>query len=226
VKQNAREIARYHQILLEWWPEHERPFPWRERPTAYSIAIAELMLRRTRAEQVVPVYRSFVASYPDLQSAASATPAELRRLLYPLGLTWRADSIIDFLQAAHAGFGRDLPLDTEELRQLPGIGEYVGAAIACFAGGLPEPLIDTNVVRVLGRIFGLRTDGEARRRSDICTLARQAVHPADPAGYHYALLDFAAGVCHARAPECPACPFSAEGRCAYLSASRGRRTGP
>jgi A/G-specific adenine glycosylase len=167
VKQNAREIARYHQILLEWWPEHERPFPWRERPTAYSIAIAELMLRRTRAEQVVPVYRSFVASYPDLQSAASATPAELRRLLYPLGLTWRADSIIDFLQAAHAGFGRDLPLDTEELRQLPGIGEYVGAAIACFAGGLPEPLIDTNVVRVLGRIFGLRTDGEARRPDPI-----------------------------------------------------------
>jgi len=109
----------------------------------------------------------------------------------------------------------DFPLDLKKLRSLPGIGDYVSAAVACFAGGQTEPLIDTNVVRVLGRIFGLSTTGEARRRVDMRGLAARAVYTADPAGYHYALLDFGAKVCVARRPRCENCPFSSDLRCDY-----------
>jgi A/G-specific adenine glycosylase len=173
------------------------------------------MLRRTQADQVVPVFEEFMRRFPSLTTAAQADPGELERLLWPLGLAWRARSMVAFLREAHARFGDDLPLDVGQLRSLPGIGDYVGAAIVCFAGGQPEPLIDTNVVRVLGRIFGLSTAGEARRRADMRGIAGRAVHGADPAAYHYGLLDFGAKVCVARRPRCQVCPFSVNLWCDY-----------
>lgn len=175
------------------------------------------MLRRTRADQVVPVFNEFLRRFPNLQAAATAGPEEVRELLYPLGLAWRAESIVDFLHEAHQRFRDDLPQEVEMLRTLPGVGDYVAASVACFAAGKPEPLIDTNVVRVLGRIFDLRTEGEARRRSEMRRLAWRAVDTRRPSDYHYALLDFAAKVCVARSPRCEVCPFAQKGLCAYVA---------
>ena len=203
---------------MQWWQANARDYPWRYERTPYRTAIAELMLRRTQADQVVPVFHAFLRACPTLEAAAKADPKEVQKLRYPLGLAWRAQNVLAFLQEAYARFGNDLPLDLEKLQSLPGIGDYVGAAIVCFAGSQDEPLIDTNVVRVLGRIFGLRTEGEARRRADMRRLARQAVYTPDPASYHFALLDFAAKVCVARSPRCQICPFSTGNRCAYYNA--------
>ena len=176
------------------------------------------MLRRTQANQVVPVFEAFLNAFPTLEAAANADTDTVHRLLYPLGLAWRAQNMVDFFHAAYKANGNDLPLDADLLRTLPGIGDYVSAAIVCFSDGQPEPLVDTNVVRVLGRIFGLRTDGEARRRADMRKLADRAVYEHDPAVYHYALLDFGAKVCLARTPRCSICPFAQNGRCAYYYA--------
>lgn len=209
------ELTDFRSTLLEWWRWNAREFPWRQNRSVYATAIAEIMLRRTRADQVVPVYERFLRSYPDLASAARAEPEAIRDLLRPLGLAWRADSMVAFLREAHARFPAGLPSQPEPLRTLPGVGDYVGAAIACFAGDEPAALVDTNVVRVLGRVFGLDTTGEARRRRPMRDLAAQAVDPARPADYHYALLDFGARVCTARNPQCECCPFSDDLRCDY-----------
>ena len=213
-------ITEFQRTLLHWYRTNARNYPWRSDRTAYRTAIAELMLRRTRADQVVPVFESFIAAYPTLEAAAAATPDEVEQMLYPLGLSWRAKNITSFLREAVERFGSNVPLNVDDLRTLPGIGDYVGAAIVCFAGEQSEPLIDTNVVRVLGRIFGLRTEGEARRRSEMRRLAAAAVYRHDPATYHYAILDFAAKVCVARAPRCELCPFSTSQRCAYYRTLR------
>jgi A/G-specific adenine glycosylase len=181
------------------------------------------MLRRTRADQVVAVFQRFMEEFPTLEAAATANSADVERLLYPLGLAWRAQNILDFLHQAHQRFPGDLPLDLGLLRSLPGIGDYVGAAIVCFAGGHAEPLIDTNVVRVLGRLFGLNTEGEARRRADMRRLATRAVFKPDPISYHYALLDFGAKVCVARAPRCSICPFHEHEQCVYYAMLTGHR---
>ncbi|MDW8208802.1 MAG: hypothetical protein RMJ43_13290 [Chloroherpetonaceae bacterium] len=214
-------VERFQQALMQWAEENGRDYPWRHHRTPYRVAIAELMLRRTRSDQVVPVFEEFMRAYPTLEAAAGADPEELQRLLYPLGLRWRIRDMLRFLREAFFRFGNDLPLDLEQLRSLPGVGEYVGAAIVCFAGGQKEPLIDTNVVRVLGRVFGLRTDGEARRRAEMRRLARRAVYAPDPAGYHFALIDFAAKVCVPGIPRCGQCPLQKEFLCAYYRARSG-----
>jgi len=208
-------IEDYQQILLQWSNTNARDYPWRHNRTPYRTAVAELMLRRTKADQVVPVFEAFLIAWPTLKSAALANPEEVQRVLYPLGLAWRARNMLDFFRDANDRFGGELPLDVEVLRTLPGVGDYVGAAIVCFADRQSEPLIDTNVVRVLGRIFGLRTDGEARRRADMRLLAQRSVYKPEPAAYHYGLLDFAARVCVARTPHCEKCPFAQGFRCTY-----------
>lgn len=207
----------FRSLLLAWFEENARDFPWRHpsNRTPYRAAIAELMLRRTRADQVVPVYERFLAAYPTLSTAAEAPPDEIRRLLYPLGLAWRADSVVTFLKEAYTRFGDEIPDEAETLRTLPGVGDYVGAAIAVFAGNHVETLIDVNVVRVLGRLSGLDYSGEARRRKPMRQLANRTVDPLHVADYHYAILDFAAKVCVAGIPRCKICPFQTGDRCVY-----------
>jgi len=217
LKLNEAILPDYRRILLQWWHLNARSYLWREpsNRTPYRTAVAELMLRRTRADQVAPVYERFLAAYPDLRSAAMANSEEVRRLLYPLGLAWRIDDILAFLHQAHCRFGDDLPDDPDILRTLPGVGDYVGAAVGCFAGNRAVPLIDVNVVRVLGRLFGLNYAGEARRRRPMRDLAMLAMDTERPADYHYALLDFAAKVCVAGRPRCEICPFRTSEVCDY-----------
>jgi A/G-specific adenine glycosylase len=217
------ELVALRQVLLNWWEtdDHARSYPWRkpENRTPYRAVVAELMLRRTRADQVVAVYQRFLEQYPTLADAFAADPAVMKQILYPLGLEWRADSILEFLKTAYNTFGENLPVDAEKLRTLPGVGDYVGAAVQVFAGGEPAVLIDVNVVRVLGRVFGLDYSGEARRRKPMRQLAMAAADPNRSAEYHYAILDFAAKVCVAGRPRCEQCPLATMDLCVYYRCS-------
>jgi A/G-specific adenine glycosylase len=221
MEQDEVALSQFRTMLREWWPDNARSFPWRQQQSAYAIALAEIMLRRTRADQVAPVYQKFLSAFPTLGEAAAADPEAVREYLYPLGLAWRADTMVEFLHKAHERFANELPTDAAVLRELPGIGEYVSAAVACFVGRVATPLIDTNVVRVLGRIFGMDIHGEARRRRSMRDLAHKAVDQDDPVAYHYAILDFAAQVCTARKPHCSSCPFSKGARCEFFKSQLG-----
>ena len=191
----------FRHSLLEWWTQHARIFPWRTDRSTYRTLIAEMMLRRTRADQVISVFCRFIERYPTLSVAAMGDQAALRDILWPLGLSWRIENIIKLLEEAHLRFGDELPTDSEVLKTLTGVGDYVAAAVACFAGGAAVPIIDTNVVRLIGRYFGINTHGEARRRREMQDMANEALDPTCPADYNYAVLDFAACVCTARKAE-------------------------
>lgn len=210
----------FRSTLFQWHERNGREFVWRQKEyrTPYAAAVAELMLRRTRADQVVGVFVAFLFKYPTLSDAANAEPEEIRRVLYPLGLTWRADSMIAFFRQAYARYGNAMPFDREQLMKLPGVGEYVGAAVEVFAGGSSGTLIDVNVTRVLGRFFDIDYGGEARRRKSMRELAARSVDSAHPAEYHYAILDFAAKVCVAGRPRCERCPFAESRTCRYFCA--------
>ena len=199
----------FRQMILGWWARNTRDYPWRRNRTVYRTLVAEMMLRRTRADQVVPVFCNFLERYPTLSAAASEDASALRTMLWPLGLMWRIENIITMVGEAHRRFGDDLPADCNALKTLSGVGDYVAAAVACFAGGAVLPIIDTNVVRLLGRYFGVDTRGEARRRSDMLDLAHEALDPNSAADYNYAVLDFGACVCIARRPYCAECPLMA-----------------
>src|SRR2546426_1380767 len=156
MKLNLRNASRFRRLLLSWVQSNLREYPWRRERDRFRLLLSEMMLRRTRADQVVPVYECVAQRYPSAEELAVAPTEELRALLYPLGLEWRADNIVSMVREVVERYNGEVPGTKDEMMSLPGVGDYVASAVACFAKGEPTPIIDTNVVRVLGRLFGLR----------------------------------------------------------------------
>lgn len=155
-----------------------------------------------------------MVSYPTLCALADAPPSHVRSILSPLGLNWRIENIVELARAFHDNRLDRIPESVEKLKLLSGVGTYVAGVVNCLAFERACPVIDTNVVRVLGRFFGLSLAGEARRRKEMLDLARECVDPGAPREYTLALIDFGALVCTASSPRCTACPLASE--CAFL----------
>jgi len=148
------EVTSFRKRLLAWGQKHFRPFPWRCTADPYRVLIAEVMLHRTQASQVVPVYEQFIARYSDVATLAKAKREELRKSLRPLGLHWRIDLMHEMASDLMVRFHGQVPQEKGELLSLPGVSEYIASAVLCFAWNSPQPLIDTNTVRVTGRCSG------------------------------------------------------------------------
>ncbi|HEY3329267.1 MAG TPA: hypothetical protein VGK19_04545 [Capsulimonadaceae bacterium] len=215
-------MRQFRSMLLAWWDSGgSRRFSWRMQQNRiyYATLIAELMLRRTRAEQVDAVFALFIAEHSTLAEALAADPEEIRVRLAPLGLRWRTENLLDLFKDLRERGVTELPHSKHQLIGLPGVGDYVSNAVICFAGGDPTAtLVDTNVARVLGRVFGVSARGEARRHKGIRELASIAIDRSRISDYHYAILDFAAAVCAARTPQCHACQFAERQECDYYFA--------
>ena len=198
---------RFWTLLKEWGKKNLRSFPWRETRDPYCVLMAEFMLIRTQARQVEPVYREFIDCYPTLKDAADASREDIQNILSPLGLSWRADRVYEAVQELHAK-GGEVPSDRDELLSLPGVSQYIAGAVRCLAFGKPEPLIDTNTVRITGRIFGLETTSSSRRDSRFQCLINEMTDSDDPRMYNLSMLDLGAKVCTSRSPSCTECPLS------------------
>lgn len=195
--------------LITWWRAYGRSFPWRSATSPFHILMAEMMLRRTQAHQVVPVYTRFIEQYPDAQTLANAAADEVSKALYSLGLSWRVPAFQQLAQALVDRYAGAVPQDYDALVALPGVGDYVAAAVCSFAFEQPRTIADTNTVRVIGRICGIPTHQESRRRKPIRDLLHAFLDPLHPRAYNYALLDLAALICTPSAPHCPDCPLVA-----------------
>lgn len=194
--------------LIAWGKKHYRSFPWRETQEPYRVLIAELMLHRTQARQVVPVYEKFVERYPDVVSLAQVSKEDLRQTLYSLGLRWRIDLIHDLAADLMMRFGGRVPERKEDLLSLPGVSQYIAGAVRCFVWNKPEALVDTNIVRVVGRVFGLEVKDSSRRNRQYRELIGGLVDPVEPRAYNFSLLDLAEAVCTKRQPPaCTQCPI-------------------
>ena len=198
----------FREQLLAWGVRHGRSFPWRSSHDPYHLLIAEMMLRRTQARQVVPVYDEFLRHYPTPQALAAATEEEVVRLLRPLGLSWRIPAFRQMAQRLIADYGGEVPHDRKALLTLPGVGEYVADSIRCFAFHEPVALLDTNTVRVAGRYFGFPVHAESRRRAPVKRAVACLVEPHAPRASNLALLDLAATVCRSGQPRCASCPVA------------------
>jgi A/G-specific adenine glycosylase len=211
---NTKDIMLFRRTLKDWGIENYRPFPWRKSGEPYKILLAELMLHRTQASQVTKVYEKVLERYPNIQSLANATNVELNDILYPLGLQWRINLIGEMAGIIMKRFGAEIPQDKADLLSLPGVSEYIASSVRCFAWNIAEPVIDTNTVRVTGRLFNIEVKDSSRRNSNFRRLASQLVDPVEPKIYNYALLDLADQVCTKRQdPKCRQCPVA--GFCLY-----------
>lgn len=199
-------LAEVRGRLVEWGKENYRPFPWRETGDPYRVLVAEVLLHRTRAVQVVPVYSELVRRCPDPVSLAGMPFDELAELLRPLGLRWRVRLLHQMALELVERYGGRVPCDREALRSLPGVSDYIAGAVLCLAFGVREPVLDTNTVRVVGRLFGLRVTDGSRRSRCFREVMRELLDPEDPRASLLAVLDFAALVCRPVDPECLRCP--------------------
>jgi len=204
---NHVDPVAFRRALIAWGTKHFRDLPWRSARSAYRVLMAEVMLHRTQARQVAPVYKAFVRRYPNPSFLAAASRKDLRHTLYSLGLRWRIDLVRAMVGKLANAFGGNVPRQKAELLSLPGVSDYIASAVRCFAFNFSEPLVDTNTVRVVGRIFGRETKDSSRRNRQFRELIAMLLDHKQPRSYNYALLDLASEVCHkAKPPDCQHCP--------------------
>ena len=196
--------------LLSWYDRCARDLPWRGFHDAYRTWVSEAMLQQTRVETVLSYYSRFLERFPTLSSLADSPEEEVLKLWEGLGYYSRARNLRKGAIQVMAEYGGELPRDPEKLRRITGIGPYTAGAIASIAYEIPVPAVDGNVIRVLSRLFGFRTDvtePAARRRLE--STAAALVPKERPGDYNQALMDLGATVCVPGTPDCGRCPLSA-----------------
>lgn len=197
--------AAVRAALRAWYATTRRDLPWRHTRDPYAIVVAEFMLQQTQVERVVPKYQAFVARFPTWWSLATALRSEVVRAWAGLGYNRRAVWLHRLAQVVVRRYHSTLPADAPALARLPGLGPYTAAAVACFALGQHVPVVDTNVRRVLGRLFtGVAEPSE----HTAWALAAWTLPEDGAADWHQALMDLGATICLARRPACAVCPVA------------------
>ena len=144
---------RFRQRLLTWYRRHGRDLPWRKTSDPYHILVSEIMLQQTQVDRVLPKYAEWLTKYPSLDALAAAPDAEVTEAWYPLGYNIRPRRLQTIAREAVARFGGQLPAEEETLLSFKGIGAYTAGAIRSFAFRQRAAILDTNVARVLFRVF-------------------------------------------------------------------------
>ena len=199
--------------LWKWWQANYRSFPWRDWCDPYRLLVAEVLLRQTRAQTVSEFMPGFLASYPTPRSIGDAPVPALVERLRPLGFSVQRASQLKALGGEIAAHGDD-PWSHGELAALPGVGPY-GAGMVGAVLGLGTPAVDTNVARVICRVFDLQpSHAEPRKSTNVWHIAAELVKVSPGAAQlTWAVLDLAALLCVPRKPRCAACPLLSA--CAY-----------
>lgn len=197
------------RALVAWYRKGHRDLPWRRTRDPYAIWVSEMMLQQTRVETVLPYYERWLRRFPTVRELAAAEEHEVLHAWAGLGYYSRARNLRAGAQRVVAEHGGEVPLEPEQLRQLPGIGPYAAGAIASIAGDRRAAVVDGNVVRVLCRAFGLSGDpARAPLKQHLWELA-EALLPERGAGeLNQALMELGAVVCVPRAPACASCPLA------------------
>ena len=196
--------------IADWYAGARRPLPWRDAPTPYRVWISEIMLQQTRIEAVIPYYERFLAELPDAAALAAVEDDRLMKLWEGLGYYSRARNLKKAAVEIMERFGGELPASAEELKKLPGIGDYTAGAIASIAFGLGEPAVDGNVLRVIARLLADGRDvlSPAVRR-DVTALLKEHYPVGEQAALvTEGLMELGETVCLPNAvPLCLSCPL-------------------
>ncbi len=202
------ELSTLRESLLQWGREHYRPFPWRQTSDPYHVLLAEVFLHRTQARQVETVYQQVIQRYPTPADLLSTNQKRIRLTMYALGLHWRTDLLLKMVQQIQEQYGGEIPRERDALLALPGVSDYIAGAVRCFAWNEPEVLLDTNTVRVTGRLLGWEVKDSSRRSPRFRQALEALLDRENPRNFNYALLDLAHLIClKKQPPRCAECPL-------------------
>ena len=220
---DAEKVRAFNVRLRAWYRRNARDLPWRKTRDPYEILVSELMLQQTQVSRVLEFYPRFLGRFPTLASVAAARERDVLREWKGLGYYAHARNLHklsrSLVREGAGAWGADpsdaasaepsLPGDPVQLRRLPGIGAYTAGAVASFAHEKRTPLVDTNVARVLSRVFGPRLS--PKRPAHLSRLWRIAAAILPRTGratwvHNQALMELGALVCTARVKRCGICP--------------------
>jgi A/G-specific adenine glycosylase len=203
------ERRRFRQRLLTWYDRHGRDLPWRRTDDPYHILVSEIMLQQTQVDRVLPKYAEWLRKYPSLDALAAAPEQEVTAAWYPLGYNVRPRRLQTIAREAVARYGGALPSDEATLLSFKGIGAYTAGAIRSFAFRERAAILDTNVARVLFRVFVGAGDPKSHAMKRHLWKVSETLVPARRVfDFNQGLMDFGALVCVARNPKCLVCPMS------------------
>jgi A/G-specific adenine glycosylase len=214
----AREKP-FSTALLAWYDAARRDLPWRRTSNPYHIWLSEIMLQQTRVAAVIPYYERFLARFPTVAVLAAAPEQEVLAAWSGLGYYSRARNLHRAARqiAARGAF----PSSYEEIRALPGIGDYTAAAIASIGFGLPHAVVDGNVLRVIARYTAEPGDvGVTAVRKRLHAVAQSLLDTARPGDFNQAMMELGATVCLPREPQCLLCPVTRGCRARQLGQQR------
>jgi A/G-specific adenine glycosylase len=214
------------EAIVDWYATAARDLPWR-RPgvDAWAVLVSEVMLQQTPVARVEPVWQEWMARWPTPPALAAVPPADVIRAWGKLGYPRRALRLREAALAVVERHGGVVPADVPALEALPGVGTYTARAVACFGYGQPQPVVDTNVRRVVARLVHGRAEAGNARAADLADIA--SLTPPDSgraARFSVAAMELGALVCVAGTPRCGACPV--RDRCAWRLAGCPPHDGP
>ena len=199
----------FRDAIVAWFRTTRRSLPFRDDATPYRVWVSEVMAQQTRIDTVVPYFERFVARFPSVEVLAAAPLDDVLALWSGLGYYGRARNLHRAAGEVVRRFDGELPRDPALLRELPGIGEYTAGAIASIAFGVPVPVLDGNVTRVLARAADLDSDvTRTEGRRWLWALAGALVPVDDPRSLNEGLMELGALICTPTSPSCSECPVA------------------
>lgn len=203
-----RNALRFKRRLLEWYRRQARDLPWRRTRDPYRVLVSEFMLQQTQVSRVLDYYPRFLTRFPTVGALADARPRQVREAWEGLGYYRRAEHLHRLARTVVREHAGAIPADPDALHALPGVGRYTAGAVATFAYERRVPAVDTNVARVLRRVFRPRPATGARGARRLWALAESLLprRPGTAWEFNQALMDLGATVCVARRPRCEVCP--------------------
>ena len=203
----------FRRRLLDWYRRNGRDLPWRRTRDPYRILVSEVMLQQTQVDRVLPKYQEWIEKFPTLQALASAAESDVSETWRPLGYNIRPRRLHAIARESVERYGGELPGDEQTLRSFKGIGAYTAGAVLSFAFGQRAAILDTNVARVLLRVFVGYGDPKAHAtRRHLWDVSRTVLPMRHVFDFNQALMDLGATLCTARRPRCGVCPL--RGGCA------------
>lgn len=210
--------------VLKWYRSHERELPWRHEPIPYRILVSEIMLQQTQVSRVLVLYPRFLQRFPTLAHLARARTSSVIKAWKGMGYNNRALRLQQLARRVVAESDGALPRSVAALMLLPGVGRYTAHAVACLAFGRQVPVVDTNISRVLRRLFPSRSASAQVNNIDDWALAAELLPRRVAGTWNQALMDLGATVCVASSPRCDRCPLLALCPSAHRASRTKKRT--
>ncbi|MFH2219030.1 MAG: A/G-specific adenine glycosylase [Pseudomonadota bacterium] len=205
---NAKTISRLRKRLIAWYGENQRKLPWRETDDPYRIWVSEVMLQQTQVNTVLPYYQRFFLYFPELKHLARADLQDVLKAWEGLGYYARARNLHRSAKIVFEKYGGKIPENPSRFRELPGVGNYIAAAVMSIAFCQPHSVVDGNVKRVIARLLQLDAPvNKSVSYGKFKAVSDRLLDTRNPGIFNQAMMELGALKCTPRKPDCSTCPI-------------------